>query len=217
VARFLAGAGAVLVGACDIGGSLHDPAGLDVPRLLALRKEGRPLADYPGGSHGERDAVIDMPCDIWIPAARPDVLNESNVHRLRTRVVAQGANIPCTEGAERALHARGILVLPDFVVNAGGVICGSVEYHGGNEADALELIRRRIQENTAQVLEMAAREGVPPRQAALTMARAHVERAMSFGRFAGADGRHAAEGWETHTQRSDPCTASGFTAAAARG
>jgi len=58
---------------------------------------------------------------------------------------------------------------------------------------------------------------VPPRQAALTMARAHVERAMSFGRFAGADGRHAAEGWETHTQRSDPCTASGFTAAAARG
>ena len=56
-----------------------------------------------------------------------DVVTAENVHRLRTRVVAQGANIPCTAEAEKRLHAQGVLCLPDFIANAGGVICASVE------------------------------------------------------------------------------------------
>ena len=61
------------------------------------------MCDYPTGEKLDRDAVIGVECDIWIPAARPDVVREDNVARLRTRLVLQGANIPFTPGAEQAL------------------------------------------------------------------------------------------------------------------
>jgi hypothetical protein len=89
------------------------------------------------------DAVIDIPCDIWIPPARPDVIHADNVARLQTRLVAEGANIPCSIEAEQALAARGVLVLPDFIANAGGVICAAIEYRGGTEAAALAFIAEK--------------------------------------------------------------------------
>jgi len=110
-ARFLADKGAVLVGASDTGGTLADSAGLDIAALIALKNSGQALHDHPRGQKLRGDAVIDIPCDIWIPAARPDVINAGNVSRLQTRLVAQGANIPCTQEAEQALHQRGVLVL----------------------------------------------------------------------------------------------------------
>ena len=68
----------------------------------------------------------------------------------KTRLVAQGANIPCTAEAEAMLHARGMLVLPDFIANAGGVICAATEYHGGTEAAAFAAIAEKIGRNTSQ-------------------------------------------------------------------
>jgi glutamate dehydrogenase (NAD(P)+) len=96
--------------------------------------------------------VIDIPCEIWIPAARPDVIHAGNVARLQAKLVAEGANIPCTAEAEEALAARGILVLPDFIVNAGGVICAAVEYRGGTQTTALALIDEKIRTNTAAMV-----------------------------------------------------------------
>jgi glutamate dehydrogenase (NAD(P)+) len=96
----------VLVSASDSRGTIVDEQGLDVPTLIALKAEGQPLHDYPRGRKLGADAVIDVPCEIWIPAARPDVIHEGNVARLQTRVVAEGANIPCTIEAEQALAAR---------------------------------------------------------------------------------------------------------------
>jgi glutamate dehydrogenase (NAD(P)+) len=136
-ARFLVEKGAVLVGASDTRGTIVDENGLDLPALIALKDEGRALDDYPCGRKLGVDAVIDVPCEIWIPAARPDVIHAGNVTRLQTQLVAEGANIPCTAEAEQALAARGVLVLPDFIANAGGVICAAVEYRGA-------LPRRRL-------------------------------------------------------------------------
>jgi len=184
-ARFLGEAGAVLVAAADIEGAIVNPHGLDIAALLRLRDSGRPLSDCQDAERLERDAIIDVDCDIWVPAARPDVVDGQNVHRLRTRLVAQGANIPFTEEAERILHERGVLVLPDFIANAGGVICASVEYHGGTEHQALEMIEERLRDNTRHVLDRAAEKGCPPREAALEMAQARIQEAMAFGRFAG--------------------------------
>ena len=85
-----------------------------------------------------------MSCDIWIPAARPDVIHMDNVGRLNARLVVEGANIPITQEAEEAeLHQRHVLVIPDFIANAGGVICASVEYHGGTQAMAWRPSRKR--------------------------------------------------------------------------
>jgi glutamate dehydrogenase (NAD(P)+) len=131
-ARFLVAAGAVLVAASDTRGAIIDDNGLDLPALMALKAEGRALHEYARGRKLPADAVIDVPCEIWIPAARPDVIDSGNVARLQTRLVAEGSNIPCTSEAEQALAARGVLVLPDFVANAGGVICAAVEYRGAH-------------------------------------------------------------------------------------
>lgn len=98
-----------------------------MPALIALKAEGRALHDYPCGRKLGADAVIDVPCEIWIRAARPDVIHAGNVARLQTRLVAEGANIQLTAEAEQALAVRGVLVLPDFIANAGGVICAAVE------------------------------------------------------------------------------------------
>jgi glutamate dehydrogenase (NAD(P)+) len=111
-ARFLAEKGAVLVGASDTRGTIVDENGLDLPALIALKDEGRALHDYPCGCKLAPDAVIDIPCEIWIPAARPDVIHAGNAARLQTQLVAEGANIPCTPEAEQALAVRGILGCP---------------------------------------------------------------------------------------------------------
>jgi glutamate dehydrogenase (NAD(P)+) len=182
-ARFLAERGAVLVAASDSRAAVHDPAGLDVARLAALKEGGKSVGDYAGGRPLEPDALLDVECDIWIPAARPDVVREDNVGRLKARLVLQGANIPFTPGAEEALHRRGVLVVPDFIANAGGVICAAMEYRGATQAAAFAAIEEKIRANTAAVLEAARAKVVSPRQAAVELATARVVEAMGYRRF----------------------------------
>jgi glutamate dehydrogenase (NAD(P)+) len=183
VSRFLAARGAVLVAVADSAGAIHNPAGLDVAALLALKEQGRPLTDYGDATPLERDAVIDVACDIWIPAARPDVIHEGNVQRLNTKLVVEGANIPFTRGAEQYLHEKGILCVPDFIANAGGVICAAMEYHGASESAALESIEEKLRRNTEQVLKIAVKERITPREASQRMALERVQKAMSYRRF----------------------------------
>jgi glutamate dehydrogenase (NAD(P)+) len=182
-ARFLAAEGAVLVAAADSCGSLLNPEGIDVAELMRVKAAGKAVCDYPQGRKLDRDAVIDAECDIWIPAARPDVIRENNVNRLKTRLVIQGANIPITAGAEQYLHERGVLCVPDFIANAGGVICAAMEYHGESESAALAAIEEKLRANTEQVLERSQRERTPPRQAAMALAVERVKRAMSYRRW----------------------------------
>lgn len=182
-ARFLAEKGAVLVAASDTRGTIADECGLDVAALSALKAEGGVLHDHPRGRKLDGDGVIDIPCDIWIPAARPDVINAGNVARLHTKLVAQGANIPCTPEAEAALASRGILVLPDFIANAGGVICAAVEYRGGTEAAAFAAIDEKVRANIRAVLDRVAASRMLPRTAALGLAKTRIERAMRTRRW----------------------------------
>jgi glutamate dehydrogenase (NAD(P)+) len=182
-ARYLTEAGAILVGAADSQGAIHHPDGLDVQALIRLKDEGGSVADHPHGERLARDAVVGLPCDVWIPAARPDVVDESNVAQLRTRLVVQGANIPFTAGAERILHERGVLVVPDFIANAGGVICAAMELRGATETTALQAIQEKILRNTKTVLDDAKRRGILPRQAAVEMAERRVRKAMGLRRY----------------------------------
>jgi len=182
-ATFLTDKGAVLVGAADSSGATHNPDGLDVGELLTLKQEGKSLKDYPNGTPIQRDAIIDVECDIWIPAARPDVINEDNVHRLKTKLVVEGANIPITHGAEKILADRGILCVPDFIANAGGVICAAMEYHGANESAAFDTIKDKLRRNTRLILEDAVQRDILPRQASLELALERVKKAMSYRRF----------------------------------
>jgi glutamate dehydrogenase (NAD(P)+) len=181
-ARFLAERGAVLVAAADSHGTAIDARGLDIERLSELKAQGKSVTDY-GGETGDADAVVGVACDIWIPAARPDVLRADNVDRLDAKLVLQGANIPATAEAEDSLHARGILCVPDFIANAGGLICAAVEYGGGTETAAFETIAEKVRANVHSVLERAREEGWAPRAAAVAIAEERVRAATALRRF----------------------------------
>ncbi len=182
-ARFLSAKGAVLVAAADTAGTIANPKGIDVAKLSELKEAGKTVLDYPDGEKLERDAVIDVECDIWIPGARPDVIHEDNVDRLKTRLVIEGANIPITHGAEKMLHEKGILCVPDFIANAGGVICAAMEYAGASESAAFETIAEKLRNNTEEVLEKTTKQGMLPREAAMEMAVARVKKSMSYRRW----------------------------------
>lgn len=183
VARFLAERGASLVAASDSHGTIADADGLDIAALIDLKRAGKPLSLYVRGKKLGRDDIIGVPCDIWIPAARPDVLNANNVGQLQTKLVLQGANIPATAEAEQTLHARGVLSIPDFIANAGGVICAAVEYQGGTERAAFDTIAEKIGANTREVLKAVRSEGLLPRAAANRLAERRVRAAMRLRRW----------------------------------
>lgn len=182
-ARFLSQKGAVLVAAADTGGTIHNPNGLDVAALIELKDAGKSVVDYPDGEKLDLDAIVGISCDIWIPAARPDVINESNMDQLKAKLVIQGANIPVTPVAERYLHDKGVLCVPDFIANAGGVICAAMEYQKASESAALESIEEKLRRNTRQVLENAKTKGILPREAAVDLALTRVKQAMTYRRW----------------------------------
>lgn len=183
VSNFLSRDGATPVAVSDSRGTIYNPHGLNIQELISLKEQGKNVTDYTDGEKLDRDAIIDIECDIWIPAARPDVIHEDNVHRLNTKIVVEGANIPITHNAEKILHDKGILCVPDFIANAGGVICAAMEYQGASQSAAFASIEEKLRRNTSEVLQAAKREKILPRDAALAMARKRINRAMSFCRW----------------------------------
>jgi glutamate dehydrogenase (NAD(P)+) len=183
VSRFLSDKGAILVAVADSSGAIHQDDGLDVNKLLEIKQQGKSVTEYADARKMQRDEVIDVACDIWIPAARPDVIDEGNVHRLNTKLVVQGANIPFTHGAEKVLHEKGILCLPDFIANAGGVICAAMEYQGASESAALQAIEEKLRGNTSLVLESVRSRKISPREAGMELALERLNKAMSYRRY----------------------------------
>ncbi|MEZ5776477.1 MAG: Glu/Leu/Phe/Val dehydrogenase [Hyphomicrobiaceae bacterium] len=182
-ARFLADEGAHVVAVADSRGAVADENGLDLDRLEAIKSHGGSVTELSGARVIAGADLVAVPCDIWIPAARPDVIDAGNVDRLQCRLVLQGANIPVTRAAEARLHERGIVSVPDFIANAGGVICAAVELARGSQDDARAAIREKVAHNTAEVLARAAREGVMPREAGEAIAHERLAEAMRARRW----------------------------------
>ncbi|MBI1868081.1 MAG: Glu/Leu/Phe/Val dehydrogenase, partial [Methylocystis sp.] len=182
-ARFLARKGARLVGVADRQGAIADAAGLDIEALIRLKRRGRSVVNYQPAAIIDAEALVALPCDIWIPAARPDVLRADNVDRLDCKLVVQGANIPATPDAEKRMFERGIMSLPDFIANAGGVICGAVEFGGGAEAEAFTAIKEKIGRNTREILERARDKHVSARDAASEIVKERLRKLMAFRRW----------------------------------
>jgi glutamate dehydrogenase (NAD(P)+) len=181
-ARFLAERGVTLVAAADSRGAVYNPQGLAVEALIAHKQQGASVHTFADGQPLDGDHLVGVECDIWLPAARPDVLTTENVGQMQAKLVLQGANIPATEAAERWMHAHGILSIPDFIANAGGVICAAVEYRDGTQSQAFATIAEKIRANTAEMLSHMKQQQVLPREAAVQMARRRVEEAMTYHR-----------------------------------
>jgi glutamate dehydrogenase/leucine dehydrogenase len=173
--------GARVVAVSDTSAAVYDADGLDAAALVAFKRDHR-LVDYPDAKILDRDALLTVDCDLLIPAAQPDVIHQGNADQVRARVVVPGANIAVTAEAEAKLHARGVLSVPDFIANAGGVICAAVEYRGGGRTQAFAEIADRIRANTAELLARATADGRPLRAAAEAMARARIDGAKRYRR-----------------------------------
>ena len=182
-ARFFAEKGAVIVAAADSTGTVFEPDGFKVTELVEFKEGGGHFSDFTSGDKLDREAVIAVDCDILVPAARPDVVREDNQSQVQARVIVQGANIGVTDKAENILQDRGVLCVPDFISNAGGVICAATEYQGGTEAQAFAAIEEKVRRNTQAVLERASSQNVTPRQAAVDLAEERVRAAMKPRRW----------------------------------
>lgn len=172
-AKFLAREGARLVAVSTVRATLHRPEGLDVARLLALRRAHGDAAieHYDGSELMPREALFAVPAEVLIPGARPDAIDIATADALTARLVVPAANIPYAAGVPQRLHARGVVPLPDFVTNAGGVLTGLVELQGGTAADAFAMVQERIAQNVRFILDVARRGGCSSYDAAVGVAR----------------------------------------------
>jgi glutamate dehydrogenase (NAD(P)+) len=185
-AKFLDEMGFKIVGISDVTCSMHDPKGLDIHKVLSEMKQSTKeatLANIPSYAKAPRDDIFSVPCDIFIPAATSDVVNGTTVRQLlasKVRMVVEAANIPTTKEADESLHKAGVWVLPDLLVNAGGVIGSYVEYKGGTEKEAFDLIEYKISKNIEVVIQEVLGTGRSMRAVAEEISMARVKRAMLY-------------------------------------
>lgn len=179
-AKFLVQKGAILVAVSDAKGAICCPDGIDIDKLLETKQRTGAVTNYAKNSCIEMEAIFSTDCDILVPAAIPDVINEKNVNAVKAKLILQGANIPATRAAEEILMKRGVLAVPDFIANAGGVIMAAMEYAKKTEKEAFETIASKIKTNTKLMLENATREKILPRIAAEKLAREKVLKAMKY-------------------------------------
>jgi glutamate dehydrogenase (NAD(P)+) len=128
-ARFFQLGGALVVGIAESEGAISDPKGLDIEKLMEHRRERRSILDFPGATNlARREDALELECDILIPAALERQITAENAPRVQARMVVEAANGPTTPEADEILGRRGILVLPDAYVNAGGVTVSYFEW-----------------------------------------------------------------------------------------
>lgn len=176
MARELTDRGAKLVGISDVTVGVASPGGLSVDALMTWVSEHRFLRGFPGGDPVERDEVLQIPCDILVPAAREHQITADNAHLLDCQLIVEAANGPTTPEADRILADRGIQVVPDVIANAGGVTASYFEWAQDQQkylwdSDAVaERLRTQLRAGIGRVFATADRLDVDWRTAAQAVA-----------------------------------------------
>lgn len=128
-AKYMQEGGALLVGLAEYEGAIHNPDGLDLEAVMAHRKESGSILGFPGATDiPETARALELPCDILIPAALEGVITKENAPRIQAKIVAEAANGPVTADADAILLEKGVLLLPDVFLNAGGVTVSYFEW-----------------------------------------------------------------------------------------
>ncbi|MDP9437756.1 MAG: Glu/Leu/Phe/Val dehydrogenase [Actinomycetota bacterium] len=188
-AKRFAELGAAVTAVSTAAGAIRDPNGLNVARLLELRAEaGDELVRHYGEKERiETGAEIGLDVDVLVPAARQDVIDERSARELvKARLVVEGANLPTSPAAREVLRARGIVVVPDFVANAGAIVATALAMDARyspippDPASTYALISDKLRANTEAVLVAAQRRNETPHRAALEIAQKRVHEAMKL-------------------------------------
>jgi len=183
LASFLNSLGCVIVGVGDSGGAIHNPRGLDPGALRRYKSETGSVAGFPNGESVAPADLLELPCEILVPAALEGQITERNAPRIKAKLIAEAANGPTTPAADRILAERGIVVLPDILCNAGGVTVSYFEWVQDlqsffwEEDDVNGRLRRIMIQAYRGVAEMAERYRTDLRTAAHILAISRVAEA----------------------------------------
>lgn len=128
-AKYFQKAGAIIVGLIEYNGAIYKESGIDIDEAQLYRKENGTLLNYPGAiNFGNGNDGLEQPCDILIPAALESVIHKDNADRIQAKIIGEAANGPVTPDADVILNSKGILVIPDMYLNAGGVTVSYFEW-----------------------------------------------------------------------------------------
>ena len=171
-ARACARAGARVVAVSTVDGLLADSDGLDVEQLLWLRgRYGDHFVEHGPRPVRPKEELFEADCDVLVPGARPDAITADLAERVWCQVVAPAANLPYAAGAIEILHRRGIVAIPDFLSNSGGVHLYDTIAQDEQPAQALAAIEANVSEAVARTLKTSSELGITPFEAALRDAR----------------------------------------------
>jgi glutamate dehydrogenase/leucine dehydrogenase len=177
VTDFLTQIDVKVVAVSDSKGCIYNQDGLNFEKLYNVKRETGSVINYRPGKALEHKEIFELPVDILIPAALSDVITKDNVDDVKAKMVVEAANIPIKPEIEEILQKRGVIVVPDILANAGGVISSYAEYKGYHPKQMLKLVRSKIRRNTRTVLKYAEEKGIGLRDAALNIAKERISRA----------------------------------------
>jgi glutamate dehydrogenase (NAD(P)+) len=172
-ARLLWREGATVIGVSDAGGGVFNPKGLDIRALASHAAQAGTVAGFADADLLSNTELLEVPCDVLVPAALGGQLTERNADRVHAKIIVEGANGPTTPEADSILTDRGILVIPDILANAGGVIVSyfewvqGLQYHFWRESEINSRLQEIMTRAFNQVNATAKRERVDLRTAAL--------------------------------------------------
>jgi len=168
-ARLLHERGCKIVAISDISGGYYHPEGIDISAALEHVSRNRTLAGFTGGDPITNEELLEVDCDVLVPAAREDQITRHNAGKIKARIIAEGANGPTTAKADNILDERGIFVIPDILANAGGVTVSYFEWVQNRmgyfwpENEVNRRLERIMLESFDEVIHTAEKYGVSNR------------------------------------------------------
>jgi glutamate dehydrogenase (NAD(P)+) len=179
-ARFLSQMGAKIISLSDIYGMVLNEDGIDVEETVRVTRKTGSVKNYRPGEECDKEKIFQVETDVFVPAATTDAINLKNAPSLQTKMIVEGANIAITDKAEEYLINKGVLVIPDFVANSGGLIGSYTEFIKKTQKETYEIIREKITNAMNQVLNGLSHNPGSPREIALSIAKGKVLRAMKL-------------------------------------
>jgi len=181
--------GAVIIGISDVNGAIYNPSGLDMEAVARHRDESGTISDFPQAERLSNAELLELDCDILIPAAIDNVITHENASNIKAGIVLEAANHPITPGADEILFDMGVTVLPDILVNSGGVIVSYFEWTQNLQEFSWE--ESRVNEELHKIITRAYREvtnkvladGITYRQAAIELGVQRVAHAIELRGF----------------------------------
>jgi glutamate dehydrogenase (NAD(P)+) len=187
-ARLMAADGMQVVAVSDKSGGIHDPKGLDIPKVIEWIKEHRFVEGYPGAEKVTNEELLMLKCDVLVPAALENVITSKNAEKIKAKIICEGANGPTTAKADAILDKKGIFVIPDILANAGGVTVSYFEWvqdRGGYFWDE-DVVNERLEKIMVkafdEVVAMAEKHQVSNRIASYMLA---IDRVAAMHRMRG--------------------------------